>query len=52
MPEHWYFIRVYECPICGRWEEERERRYGPKPERAEDRYEFLHDTVCVHSHFV
>lgn len=41
--QHWYFITIYECPVCGRGSEERERRYTPKPEREEDRYEFVQD---------
>ena len=36
----WYFITIEECPICGRGPETRERRYGPRPDRYEDRHEF------------
>lgn len=40
MREHWYFIYVTCCPACGRCEEVRERRYGPRPEAWEDRHEY------------
>ncbi len=36
----WYFIYSNYCPICGRTDEWRERRYGPKPDKWEDRHQF------------
>lgn len=45
--QHWYFITYRECPICGREIQERERRYGPRPEHYEDRREFVvHYDYC------
>lgn len=41
MSEYWYFISVWACVLCGRTEEIRERRYGPRPERWEDRHEYV-----------
>jgi hypothetical protein len=40
---HWYFITYYECPVCGRGQELRERRYGQKPDRWWDRHEYVDD---------
>lgn len=36
----WYFISYIECPVCGKEEEFRERRFGPRPEAYEDRHDF------------
>lgn len=47
MPKHpkgkgsWYFISISECPVCGRGDEVRERRYTEKPTDPHERYEFL-----------
>lgn len=47
MKEHWYFITLSECPVCGRSEETRERRYDKRPERWEDRHEYAdHYDYC------
>lgn len=35
---HWYEVFVHECPVCGRGETFRERRYTPKPSDPKDRY--------------
>lgn len=37
---HWYFIYCHECPLCGKTDEYRERRYTPRPAEYEDRHEF------------
>jgi hypothetical protein len=37
---YWYHISSYYCPICGRDDTFRERRYTPRPDRWEDRHEF------------
>lgn len=29
-----------ECPVCGRSDTERERRYDPRPEAWEERHEY------------
>jgi hypothetical protein len=39
--KYWYFITYYECPVCGRGSEFRERRYTEKPTDINDRYEFI-----------
>jgi len=41
--KHWYFITVYICPVCGREEEYRERRYTPRPENWEDRNKIIEE---------
>lgn len=38
---HWYYITVHYCPLCGREETFRERRFDPRPEDWKDRHEFL-----------
>ena len=35
---YWYRMYVGECPACGRDASYRERVYGSKPEKWEDRY--------------
>ena len=37
---YWYFIRIVECPVCGRDEEYRERRYTPRPDDANERHSY------------
>jgi hypothetical protein len=41
--EHWYKIYIGECPVCGRDQSYRERVYGSKPEKREERYFYLPD---------
>ncbi len=36
---YWYFVSETYCPACGRTEALRERVYGERPERWEDRHE-------------
>lgn len=36
----WYFISIWVCPLCGRGEEIRERRPGPKPKNYRKRFEY------------
>ena len=36
---HWYFVSESYCPLCMRTETARERVYGERPERWEDRHE-------------
>ena len=38
--KYWYFISVEYCPVCGRDDTWRERRYSPRPEKWEDRHSF------------
>lgn len=38
---HWYFISTWACPICGRENTIRERRYDERPEKPEDRHEYV-----------
>jgi hypothetical protein len=37
---HWYLITYSDCPVCGRSETYRERKYTPKP-ILEKRYEHM-----------
>ena len=36
--KYWYLFHVVECPLCGKMEKYRERKYSKKPENKEDRY--------------
>jgi len=39
--KYWIRFNYYECPICGRGDEIRERVYGrPKPENSQERHIF------------
>ena len=38
--KYWYFIAIRECVLCGNIEEDRYRRYTPRPENPEDRHEY------------
>ena len=40
---HWYKMYLGECPVCGRDKSHRERVYGVRPEKWEDRYVQLSD---------
>jgi hypothetical protein len=35
---YWYLVHVGECPVCGRDQSHRERRYGKPPKKREHRY--------------
>lgn len=48
MKLHWYFITIYECPVCGRGEETRERRYDKKPSDPKDRYDYIQYACSGH----
>lgn len=37
----WYFTSYVDCPVCGRGETTRERRYSPKPADPNERFEWL-----------
>ena len=50
MKPHWYFQTVYECVICGKTDIYRERRYGRKPVRHQQRYSYR--AVGCDSHFL
>jgi hypothetical protein len=41
--KYWYKIYIGECPVCGCDKSYRERVYGPKPKKREDRYVWLSD---------
>ena len=41
LPPHWYFTTAYECPVCWKHDEHRERRYNKKPEDPAERFEFI-----------
>lgn len=40
MRRHWYHISIWYCPICGKDDTIRERRYGRKPKTWEKTHEF------------
>ena len=40
---YWYFFTVSECPVCGRGETVKERRYTKKPTSSGKRYSFETD---------
>lgn len=44
---HWYFQSIWHCPHCGKTTIYRERKYGPKPEERDERYEYEEDTLCA-----
>ena len=44
--KYWYRFYIGECPVCGKDKSYKERAYGPKPERAEDRVVYLSSTIC------
>jgi len=48
MLEHWYCLYETECVLCGRGEKWRERVYGPRPEKYEDRHVFEQFLCCNH----
>lgn len=37
--KYWYFIHTWECVLCGRYEEYRERRYTSRPEDYHKRHD-------------
>lgn len=43
---YWYKFYVGECPVCGRDCSFKERQYTPKPDKWEDRYEYLSESFC------
>lgn len=38
--KYWYMTYVEYCPVCGKEDTWRERRYTPRPEKWEDRHDF------------
>lgn len=47
----WYYIEIHACPICGRSETFRERRYGVRPDDPRERFAYLETSGCW-SHFL
>jgi hypothetical protein len=39
VPKHWYYITDDYCPICGRVETYKERRYDERPKEFWERHE-------------
>jgi hypothetical protein len=39
--KYWYFITYYECPICGRGGDVKERRYGYRPKLWKNRHAYI-----------
>jgi hypothetical protein len=44
----WYFITITECVLCGRGDEDRERRTDPRPEDWKDRHRYVQDACGEH----
>lgn len=44
--KYWYFIEFWECPVCGRSSQYRERRYTKKPKSIKKRYNYVRDSMC------
>lgn len=38
--KYWYFYYHIECPVCGRDSGYKERKYSPKPKKAEERHSY------------
>ena len=36
--KHWYYVTSFYCPLCGRVDTYRERRYTRRPKRWENRH--------------
>jgi hypothetical protein len=49
-PPHWYFIYRWDCVLCSKSEETRERRYTPRPEDPADRCDY--EEGACESHFL
>lgn len=45
MKPHWYKLIIVDCPVCGGGVM-RQRVYGIKPVKVEDRYEYLPGMYC------
>lgn len=47
---YWIHFTIYECPVCGRGGEYRERRYDAKPDNPDQRYTFenLYDNCMAY----
>ena len=41
--KYWYHTTYFHCPVCGREDKMRERRYTKKPKSFMDRWEFLEE---------
>ena len=50
MKPHWYKLHIKECPICGKDDSWRERVYGEKPDKVEERTTNEAPEACIH-HF-
>lgn len=48
-PEHWYRQYFGECPVCGSDKSYRERVYGKRPVKIEDRIAYLSDSETYDS---
>lgn len=42
---YWYYITETYCPVCGKEETTKERRYEPRPKDRQDRGE-VYDQYC------
>lgn len=39
--KYWFYITVYECPVCGMQEIYREKKITPRPEAYQHRHSFI-----------
>lgn len=47
----WYFTAIHACPLCGREDVYRERRWDEKPANPSDRFEY-DDRYACQGHFL
>jgi len=38
--KYWYSFNIVECPVCGRTDKYKERRYSKRPKHKVDRYNY------------
>lgn len=36
--KYWYLFNIVECPLCGKMDKYKERKYSKRPENKADRY--------------
>ena len=40
MRKHWYYVSIVYCPVCGRDNTYKERRFGRRPKRWQNRHSY------------
>jgi hypothetical protein len=44
----WYRIDIWECVLCGRTRQDRERQWGPRPDDPAERIHYTQGSCGVH----